>query len=441
MSNQRNTRAPRGRPRTPADAVAPRETIPTDVGRVLSHLAHMIDGAIEARGARVEPRDFAARTLGVPSDALTLDAHQLSPLDAALAGVLLAELVETFPGGAVIGADADSSPVWRTLATDGEGIRAAVEIHAAFAAGTVHDVAVVIGIEQHWQDTRMTVYSAATQPARGLLEKLLGDGRAGTNPFRGKVVVAQLVERRSLSLEIAADMAGDRNDVILAEEIWQSLDRNVAAVFRNADHLARSGLAANRGVLLHGPPGVGKSAAVRAIAAELAGDVTVVIADGAAIAMAADRLYSVVADLAPALVIIDDFDRVVPSEGDGLQRLLAALDGVVAAAPGVVTIATANRIDHIDPAVRRASRIDAEIEIELPSLQQRRDILARYLAAVDQDVDVIAVARLTESATGADLRDLVTEAVLAADGEAIATQDLTRLVRNRFAPTGLGLYM
>jgi AAA+ superfamily predicted ATPase len=198
-------------------------------------------------------------------------------------------------------------------------------------------------------------------------------------------------------------------------------------------------------MLLFGPPGTGKSALCRVLAAELAGDVTVVFCDARAIGAHMGAVYQELTRLAPALVVLEDLDLVVGNrrsgrEGGGLHDFLTALDGVMSSHDGIVTIATTNDVKALDDAAVRAARFDRIIEIPLPDAGLRASILRRYLGELCDAIDVNAVAAATDGASGAGLRELVRRAVLV-DGEGFTTATLLRLAREGLGATRTGQYL
>ena len=141
------------------------------------------------------------------------------------------------------------------------------------------------------------------------------------------------------------------------------------------------GLKPPRGLLLHGPPGTGKTHLARAIAA--AARAAVVVVNGPELSSAyhgetEGRLRAVFEDAAarsPCIVVLDEVDALVPRREDGggevearvVATLLTLLDGVQADDAGhVIVVATTNRPNAIDPALRRPGRFDREIEIGQP---------------------------------------------------------------------------
>lgn len=440
--SKRNTRAPRGRPKDSAVFRVQEDTIPEYVGLALSHLAHIIDHSIELRGGASDARSFAARALGVPREQLHADSYELTPVEAVMVGTRFAELINDHAVAGVIGVNADVAPYWEALSTDDPDARYPVQIHAVFEAGTLSERAMVLGMHRDWESQSLVAYSAAADgsAARRVMASLVDQAGSTSNPFRARTVRADMANHR-LRFRVTPHLVGRRQDVVLPAQVWAAVDRHVLGVFDNAEQLAETGLSTNRGVLLHGAPGVGKSAVVRTLAAELAGKVTIVLCDSTVVMHGIGALYEQIGRLSPALVVIDDFDRIAPQSGEAMRELLVALDGVTSTHEGVVTLATANHVNQLDPAMVRSSRFDAMIEVPKPDRAARRGILAHYLSGVAGDVDVSAVASISEGATGADLRDLVTEAVLAANGRVVTTALVRRLVRERLADVGHGVYL
>ncbi|MCP3976608.1 MAG: ATP-binding protein [bacterium] len=407
----------------------------------LSHLAHLIDGAIEVRGGAGDVRSFAARAVGSRRDDLIVESRKLSPVEAVLVGMQLAELMNEHPVAGVIGEDAESSPVWEAVGAAESSRRYPVNIHLAFPSGTLRLQPVVIGIEREWQSVSLVGYGIASEGemVRQLLDQIVAEAGSDTNPFQLRTVTADVVNNQ-VRFQIVDNLAADRDDVVLPAGVWEDLDRHVHGVFRNHDRLAAAGLATNRGVLLYGPPGTGKTAAVRVLAATVAGSVTVVLCDASVVTQRLGELYGELARLGPTLVVIEDFDRIAPSDGPAMHNLLTTLDGAVSAHSGVVTVATVNDLNRLAPAVRRSARFDVAIEVPLPDRRARAEILKRYVPDGDP-VDADAVARVTDGANGADLVALITEAVLSSGSESVTTDLLVRLARGRFDPPRLGTYL
>ncbi len=182
-----------------------------------------------------------------------------------------------------------------------------------------------------------------------------------------------------------------------------------------------------RGVLLVGPPGVGKTMIAKAVAN--AAGVPFYYQSGASfvqiyVGMGAKRvheLFSAAKNNSPSIIFIDEIDA-VGKKRDGqrndereatLNQLLTEMDGFENSS-GVIVIAATNKIDVLDSALLRAGRFDRRVFVELPTKRERASILTKYLEKVPNDVNVDAVANMTVGFNGASLAALVNEASLLA---------------------------
>ena len=190
------------------------------------------------------------------------------------------------------------------------------------------------------------------------------------------------------------------------------------------------GIEAPRGILLHGPPGVGKTYLARAIANELGAHFVYI--NGPEILSSVQggtesnlrSIFEEAMESAPSVVLIDEIDAIAPQRKDSPRadarmgtQLLSLLDGLVSM-EDVVVIGTTNRIDAIDPALRRPGRFDREIRIGPPDAAGRLAILEIHTRGVplsSEAADHLAeVAAATHGYTGADLVDLIRDAGLRA---------------------------
>ena len=204
---------------------------------------------------------------------------------------------------------------------------------------------------------------------------------------------------------------------------------------------AALGVAPGRGILLHGPPGTGKTAAVRALvgaAARGPRPVTFFNRRGAdclgKYMGEAERslrlLFQEAERRQPSIIFFDEIDGLAPSRGSGsgsgdaheqihgsvVATLLALMDGL-SPRGAVVVVAATNRPDAVDPALRRPGRFDREVHFALPGPAARRDILrlhTREWRPRPSEEIIAAVVARTEGAAGADLRAVATAALLAA---------------------------
>ncbi len=191
----------------------------------------------------------------------------------------------------------------------------------------------------------------------------------------------------------------------------------------------RLGMKPPKGVLLHGPPGCGKTLLGRAVAHEC--EAAFIYVSGPEIIQkfygeSEARLRKVFEDArkqAPCIIFFDEIDSLAPKrervEGEVekhvVAQLLALMDGLESRGDVIVMAAT-NRPNSIDPALRRPGRLDREIVIGIPNVQGRREILEIHARGMPLagDVDLGDLADTTHGFTGADLGALCTEAAMAA---------------------------
>jgi cell division protease FtsH len=213
----------------------------------------------------------------------------------------------------------------------------------------------------------------------------------------------------------------------------------------------RLGGAIPRGVLLVGPPGTGKTLLAKAVAGEagvpffsLSGSEFVEVVVGVGAARVRD-LFARAKKEAPAIVFVDELDA-VGRRRDGigagaaneeqeqtLNQLLTEMDGFDSPAAGsgqaVIVLAATNRPDVLDPALLRPGRFDRRVVVQAPDRPGRAAILRVHTRRVPlaADVDLGALAASTPGLAGADLRNLVNEAALAAarsGRDAVTARDL-----------------
>ena len=230
-------------------------------------------------------------------------------------------------------------------------------------------------------------------------------------------------EAQSTRGDINYDDVGGMSDTI------RQLREMVELPLRYPELFTRLGVDPPRGVLLHGPPGTGKTRLAQAVANE--SDANFLLINGPEImgsgyGESEKRLREVFEEAekaAPSIVFIDEIDSIAPKRtqvhGETEKRLVAQLltlmDGLQSRA-NVVVIAATNRPDAIDEALRRPGRFDREIVIGVPDEKGRREIIGIHTRGMPlgDGVDLGELARTTHGFVGADLAALAREAAIEA---------------------------
>jgi proteasome regulatory subunit len=197
---------------------------------------------------------------------------------------------------------------------------------------------------------------------------------------------------------------------------------------KRPDLFTSVGIEPPKGVLLHGPPGTGKTILAKAVAQSTEATfmrvvgsefVQKYIGEGARLVR---ELFELAKSKSPAIIFIDELDAIGARRMDGatsgdrevqrtLMQILAEMDGFDARGE-VKLIAATNRLDMLDPALLRPGRFDRVIEIPLPSKEARESILKIHTRGMnlDRGVNLRLIAELSEGSSGADLKALSTEA-------------------------------
>jgi transitional endoplasmic reticulum ATPase len=238
------------------------------------------------------------------------------------------------------------------------------------------------------------------------------------------------VELREV-FEEAHDARGDVNydDVGGMSDTIRQLREMVELPLRYPELFTRLGVAPPKGVLLHGPPGTGKTRLAQAVANESEANFFTINGPeimGSGYGESEKHLREIFEEAtksAPAIIFIDEIDSIAPKRdqvhGEAEKRLVAQLltlmDGLNSRAH-VVVIAATNRPDAIDEALRRPGRFDREIVIGVPDEKGRREILGIHTRGMPlgERVDLNELARTTHGFVGADLAALAREAAIEA---------------------------
>lgn len=257
--------------------------------------------------------------------------------------------------------------------------------------------------------------------------------------FTGALTVIRPLSRSNTEeLSVGSVTLDDVGDMI---ETKQALTEAVLWPLQHPDTFARLGVDPPRGVLLYGPPGVGKTFVVRALASS--GRLSVHAVKGAELMdkwvgsseKAVRELFRRARDSAPSLIFLDEIDALAPRRGQSFDsgvtdRVVAALltemDGIEPLRDVVVLGAT-NRPELIDPALLRPGRLERLVFVQPPDAAARREILrtAGKSVPLSAEVDLDALAADLDGYSAADCVALLREAALTAMRRSIDAADVT----------------
>lgn len=237
--------------------------------------------------------------------------------------------------------------------------------------------------------------------------------------FRGQVLSfgSEMFGPRDAPLSFHQRPALTREDLVLPADVLEAVEAQVVGIARHRSRLVASGQHLKRGVLLHGPPGTGKTHTLRYLISRLA-DTTVVMLSGDALQFIAPAV-SIARALQPALVIVEDVDLIAedrgmhPGQHPLLFQLLNEIDGLAEDAD-VTFLLTTNRADLLEPALaQRPGRVDQAVELPLPDADGRRQLLALYRGNLELGLtDTDPIVAKTEGVTASFFKELLRRAAL-----------------------------
>ena len=263
-----------------------------------------------------------------------------------------------------------------------------------------------------------------------------GGGPGGIfNVGKVKAEVQNKDKKDKVTFKDVAGLAGAKQEV---EEI--------VSFIKNPTKYPNLGGKIPKGVLLVGPPGTGKTLLAKAVAGEanvpffsMSGSDFVEMFVGVGASRVRD-LFRQAKEKAPAIIFIDEIDAVGRARGRNnmmgggnderestLNQLLTEMDGF-GSNSGVIILAATNRADVLDAALLRAGRFDRQIHVELPDLQERKEIFGVHIAGIkiDKSLDINFLAKQTPGFSGADIANVCNEAALIAarnDHKSVSKQD------------------
>ena len=265
-----------------------------------------------------------------------------------------------------------------------------------------------------------------------------------TNPS-GPIIVTKST-RIIVSEKVAKDFSGEGLPTVTYEDIG-GLKEAVTKVremidlpLRHPELFKRMGVEAPKGVLLYGPPGTGKTFLAKAIANETSANFYSI--GGPEIMSkfygeSEARLRGIFREAeqnAPSIIFIDELDAIAPKRENAIgeverrvvAQLLYLMDGLTSRGT-VVVIAATNRVNDIDPALRRTGRFDREIEIGIPDRDGRKEILDIHTRGMplSKNVNLDRIADISHGFVGSDLQALAKEAAMRALRRVLPQIDLS----------------
>jgi hypothetical protein len=205
-------------------------------------------------------------------------------------------------------------------------------------------------------------------------------------------------------------------DVVLPDGVLEHIEQHIIGIADWSRELLTAGQHLKRGLLLHGPPGTGKTHTVRYLTGRLA-DCTVILLTGLSIRFI-DQAAALARRLQPSVVVLEDVDLVAldrdyaPGGQPLLFSLLEAMDGVGTDAD-VTFVLTTNRADVLEVALAdRPGRIDLAVEIPRPDARCRERLLRVYARDLTVEADLAEVAAQTEGITASFIKEMIRRTVL-----------------------------
>jgi ATPase family associated with various cellular activities (AAA) len=279
---------------------------------------------------------------------------------------------------------------------------------------------VVIGLRatQEFGPPNCSVEILAADPGPGTATRdEIGRLIRAHNVFRGQVLSFSASEHHGNQLvsflprpTVAAE------DVVLPGGVLETIEQHIAGIGDWSRELLDAGQHLKRGLLLHGPPGTGKTHTVRYLTGRLTAT-TVILLTGTSIRFI-DQAAALARGLQPSMVVLEDVDLVgmdrdfSPDSNPLLFSLLEAMDGVGADAD-VTFVLTTNRADILEMALAdRPGRVDLAIEIPRPDAACRERLLRLYARGLDMEADAAGVAAATDGVTASFIKELIRRTVL-----------------------------
>ncbi|MCD1294602.1 ATPase [Methanocella sp. CWC-04] len=291
-----------------------------------------------------------------------------------------------------------------------------------------------------------------------------------TNPFMGRTLSNQAIPLIAVKVDPAGPVIINENTEIelrdkpargyeqvratgityediggLREEV-QRVREMIELPMKHPELFQRLGIDPPKGVLLHGPPGTGKTLLAKAVANECGAEFFSIAGPEIMSKYYGEseqrlrEIFENARESSPSIIFIDELDSIAPRREDVtgeverrvVAQLLTMMDGLEERGQ-VVVIGATNRVDAVDPALRRGGRFDREIEIGVPDSHDRLEILQIHTRGMPlEEVDLDRLAAITHGFVGADLSGLAKEAAMKALRRYLPEIDLDKEIPQEF---------